>query len=67
MLALGSSKPWQDALEIVTGGRTLDASAIMEYFQPLYEFLIKFNHEMKIPVGWKSSFGQFIYTNQNSN
>ncbi len=39
MLELGASKPWPEALEAVTGPRTMDASALLEYFAPLGEFL----------------------------
>ncbi len=39
MLKLGQSQPWQDALEQLTGGREMDASAIIEYFQPLMTYL----------------------------
>ncbi|HEU5468772.1 MAG TPA: M2 family metallopeptidase, partial [Steroidobacteraceae bacterium] len=39
MLALGRSKPWQDALEKLTGTREMDATAIVEYFSPLMEWL----------------------------
>jgi peptidyl-dipeptidase A len=38
-LALGASRPWQDALEKLTGTRQMDASAIVEYFQPLMGWL----------------------------
>jgi peptidyl-dipeptidase A len=34
-LAMGASKPWQDAMEALTGDRRADASAILEYFAPL--------------------------------
>jgi peptidyl-dipeptidase A len=39
MLALGQSKPWQDALEAFTGERTMDASAILAYYEPLSAWL----------------------------
>jgi peptidyl-dipeptidase A len=39
MLALGASKPWQDALEAMTGSRDMDAGAILEYFAPLRGWL----------------------------
>jgi peptidyl-dipeptidase A len=39
MLALGQSQPWQDTLEKLTGTRQMDASAIIEYFAPLLEWL----------------------------
>ncbi|MEO0615637.1 MAG: M2 family metallopeptidase [Pseudomonadota bacterium] len=39
MLELGSSQPWQDALEAATGTREMDASALVEYFSPLLGWL----------------------------
>ena len=39
MLAMGQSKPWPDALEAMTGSRQMDASAIIEYYQPLMTWL----------------------------
>ncbi|MDB4972776.1 MAG: Peptidyl-dipeptidase precursor, partial [Myxococcaceae bacterium] len=39
MLALGAEKPWPDALEVLTGERALDATAIVDYFAPLMTWL----------------------------
>jgi peptidyl-dipeptidase A len=39
MLELGSSKPWPDALEALTGQRQMDASAVLEYYAPLQKWL----------------------------
>ncbi|HJY35825.1 MAG TPA: M2 family metallopeptidase, partial [Steroidobacteraceae bacterium] len=39
MLALGQSQPWQDTLEKLTGTRQMDASAILDYFAPLQQWL----------------------------
>ncbi|MCC6624680.1 MAG: M2 family metallopeptidase [Deltaproteobacteria bacterium] len=39
VLAMGASKPWPDALEALTGSRTMDASAILDYFKPLSAWL----------------------------
>lgn len=39
MLSLGASKPWQDALEQLTGTREMDATAILDYFAPLQKWL----------------------------
>jgi len=39
MLSLGASEPWQNALEKLTGTRQIDAGAMIEYFQPLMEWL----------------------------
>ncbi|KAJ3641062.1 hypothetical protein Zmor_027585 [Zophobas morio] len=38
-LALGASKHWSDALELMTGSRKLDATPLLEYFNPLYTYL----------------------------
>jgi peptidyl-dipeptidase A len=50
MLALGQSRPWPDALEALTGERTMDAGALLEYFAPLKAWLDEQNegHE----TGW---------------
>jgi len=39
MLKTGASQPWQDTLEKLAGSRQMDASAIVEYFQPLMHYL----------------------------
>lgn len=39
MLEMGASRPWPDALELLTGSREMDASAIIDYFQPLMSWL----------------------------
>jgi peptidyl-dipeptidase A len=50
MLSLGQSRPWQDALKILTGQREMDASAMLEYFAPLKKWLDQQNQGK--PVGW---------------
>ena len=35
----GAGQPWQDTLEELTGSREMDASAIIDYFAPLMEWL----------------------------
>ncbi|MFO0723933.1 MAG: M2 family metallopeptidase [Myxococcota bacterium] len=50
MLAMGASKPWPDALEALTGQREMDASALVEYFQPLDKWLDEANKGQK--CGW---------------
>ena len=39
MLEAGKSEPWQNTLEKLTGTREMDASAIIDYFQPLMGYL----------------------------
>ena len=50
MLTMGQSKPWQDALEALTGSRQMDASAILDYFAPLDRWLDEQLKGQK--VGW---------------
>jgi len=39
MLELGASRPWPDALEAMTGQRQADASALLDYYEPLRRWL----------------------------
>lgn len=55
MLALGSSKPWPDAMEVLTGERKMSADAILEYFRPLYDWLVEENKFLGAHVGWTAT------------
>jgi peptidyl-dipeptidase A len=50
MLAMGQSKPWPDALEVLTGERQTDAGALLEYFALLKQWLDEQNKGKK--AGW---------------
>jgi peptidyl-dipeptidase A len=50
MMELGQSRPWPEALAIVTGRREMDAAAMAEYFEPLKRWLDEQNRGK--PVGW---------------
>jgi peptidyl-dipeptidase A len=50
MLELGSSKPWPEALAVVTGQKQMDATAIRDYFAPLQKWLDEQNKGK--PLGW---------------
>jgi len=50
MLEMGQSRPWPEALEAVTGERTMDGGALLEYFAPLKAWLDEQNRGR--PVGW---------------
>ncbi|CAG5130978.1 unnamed protein product [Candidula unifasciata] len=43
MLKLGSSKPWTDEMQNLTGQAKMDAQPLMDYFKPLLEYLRKEN------------------------
>lgn len=51
MLSAGASKPWQDTMEKLTGTRQMNASAIIEYFAPLMEYLKQQNKNQS--CGWE--------------
>ena len=53
MLVLGSSKPWQDAMQAITGQRKMSVKPLLDYFQPLMEWLKKQNKEEN--VGWSEN------------
>jgi peptidyl-dipeptidase A len=50
MLQLGASRPWPDALQTLTGQREMDATALLDYFQPLMVWLERANRGAA--VGW---------------
>jgi len=52
MLALGQSKPWPEALEVLTGQKELDATALADYFAPLKTWLDDQNKKNNYPAGW---------------
>jgi peptidyl-dipeptidase A len=50
MLSMGQSRPWQEALEKMTGSKQMDATAILDYFAPLSAWL---DEQLKgQQVGW---------------
>ena len=50
MLAMGRSEPWPDALESLTGQRSMDAGAMLEYYAPLKAWLDEQNRGRQ--CGW---------------
>lgn len=50
LLAMGQSKPWPEAMQAMTGQRSMDASAIIDYFAPLNAWLKKENQGRQ--CGW---------------
>ncbi|XP_071802041.1 angiotensin-converting enzyme 2-like [Asterias amurensis] len=54
MLSLGSSKPWPDAMEAITGQRLMKADAINAYFAPLKTWLEETNEKNGEKIGWET-------------
>jgi peptidyl-dipeptidase A len=52
MLSMGRSKPWPEALEVLTGQREMDATALADYFAPLKTWLDEQNKKNGYAVGW---------------
>jgi peptidyl-dipeptidase A len=50
MMRMGMSRPWPEALEAMTGERTMDATAILDYFAPLKAWLEEKNQGQR--AGW---------------
>ena len=53
MMQHGSSQPWQQTLKELTGGEQMDASAVLEYFQPLQSWLQEQNQGKT--CGWEAA------------
>jgi len=54
MLKLGKSRPWKEAMEVMTGQPEMSTGAIREYFKPLEDWLKKENTKAGVKVGWGS-------------
>ncbi len=52
MLAMGNSKSWEDILENLTGENKLESQAILDFFEPLYDWLKIENSRKGYSVGW---------------
>ena len=53
MLQLGSSKPWKEVIEVITGVPEMRTEAFREYFKPLEKWLQEENEKNGVKVGWK--------------
>ena len=63
MLQLGSSKPWPEAMEAITGQRLMSADAINAYFAPLMTWLEETNKKNGEQLGWSpDKSGEYFKT-----
>ncbi|KAL8175812.1 UNVERIFIED_CONTAM: hypothetical protein K2H54_008788 [Gekko kuhli] len=51
-LRAGSSQRWQDILQQLTGTDQMDATALLDYFRPVTEWLKQQNGRMNETLGW---------------
>ncbi|XP_065597441.1 angiotensin-converting enzyme 2 isoform X2 [Cyrtonyx montezumae] len=54
LLELGKSKPWTQALESATGEKYMNATPLLHYFEPLFNWLQKNNSGRS--VGWNTDW-----------
>lgn len=52
MLSMGSSRPWPEAMEALTGQRRMSAQPLLNFFQPLIDWLERENRRNKEHIGW---------------
>ncbi|XP_074835263.1 angiotensin-converting enzyme [Carettochelys insculpta] len=51
-MKLGYSKPWPEAMQLITGQPNMSADALMTYFKPLTDWLIAENAKTGETLGW---------------
>uniref|UniRef100_A0A2K6G9P4 Angiotensin-converting enzyme n=1 Tax=Propithecus coquereli TaxID=379532 RepID=A0A2K6G9P4_PROCO len=51
-MKLGFSKPWPEAMKLITGQPNMSASAMMNYFKPLLDWLVTENGQHGEQLGW---------------
>lgn len=51
-LKLGFSKPWPEAMQLITGQPNMSAEALLSYFEPLMTWLEKENEKNGEVLGW---------------
>ncbi|XP_062072101.1 angiotensin-converting enzyme [Lepus europaeus] len=51
-MKLGYSKPWPEAMKVITGQPNMSASAMMNYFKPLMDWLLTENGRHGEKLGW---------------
>ncbi len=62
MLAMGKSRPWQDAFQNVTGYRELTAQPIKDYFEVLYNWMKEQRKKEGYSIGWETSSARNVGT-----
>ena len=66
MLKMGSSKPWKEAMEVMTGQPEMSTDAMREYFLPLENWLKKENKKNGVRVGWDHDDNSVMCSDQTS-
>lgn len=56
MLELGASRPWPEAMKLLTGQSSMSAEPLMDYFKPLIDYLAEENLRASDCFGWGYSW-----------
>ncbi|XP_063315425.1 angiotensin-converting enzyme [Pelobates fuscus] len=51
-MKIGNSKPWPDAMTLITGSPNMSADALLKYFEPLTKWLAQENAKNGETLGW---------------
>ncbi|XP_011631849.1 angiotensin-converting enzyme-like [Pogonomyrmex barbatus] len=64
MLEFGSSKPWPNAMEKISGQQQMDSAGLLEYFKPLTDWLTEENKKTNEYIGWNPTKRQCVQTRE---
>ena len=55
-MALGSTKPWAEVIaKVLPPNSKLSAAALLEYYEPMKQWLEKKNKEFNVTGGWSAT------------
>ncbi len=57
VLVAGSSRPWPDILQSMRGNPNMTVQPMLNYFQPLIDYLDTYINETGLHVGWHEASG----------
>lgn len=60
-LSVGASKNWRVVLEKLTGDKDLSAKALLDYFEPLRQWLKGEIKRLNLSTGWKVTDSEFYF------
>ena len=67
MEVLGASKPWKEAMTVMTGEPRMNTDALREYFSPLENWLKEENIKNGVKVGWDHDDEEILCKNEEAN
>lgn len=62
-MSLGSTKPWKQVVgKILPNNTGLSSLALLEYYQPVLDWLNKYNKDANSKIGWTASKKSKVYS-----